>query len=39
LSCTVNANVSISGALPISPMLSRNHWTSAPVIAMEPSSA
>lgn len=39
LSATVSASVSISGALLISPRLSRNHCTSEPVIAIEPSSA
>ena len=38
LSSTVLARSSISGALLISPMLSRIHWTSYSVMAMEPSS-
>ncbi len=39
LSSTVSARVSISGAVRMSPRLSRNHWTSEPVTAMAPSSA
>ena len=39
LSSTVRANSSISSAAEISPRLSRSHWTSEPVTAIEPSSA
>jgi len=39
LSPTVRARVSISGALVIRPSWSRNHCTSEPVIAIEPSRA
>ena len=39
LSSTVAASASTSAEDVISPRLSRSHWTSAPVIAIEPSSA
>ena len=39
LSSTEAARVSTSGALLIMPRLSRSHWISEPVTAMEPSSA
>ena len=39
LSSTVRASVSISGAVRTIARLSRNHWTSEPVIAIDPSSA
>ena len=39
LSSTEAASVSTSGALLIMPRLSRSHWISEPVTAMEPSSA
>ena len=39
LSSTVLASASTSAEDVISPMLSRSHWTSAPVIAIEPSRA
>ena len=39
LSSTVAASVSISGAEPMRPRLSRTHCTSEPVTAIEPSSA
>ena len=39
LSSTPAARVSTSGALPIMPRLSRSHWISEPVTAIEPSSA
>ena len=39
LSSTVLASSSTSGALEMMPRLSRSHWTSEPVTAIEPSSA
>ena len=39
LSSTVLASSSISGADEMIPRLSRSHWTSEPVTAIEPSSA